>query len=338
MTDIRDRISQRLDALDIKPRAASLASGMSADAIRDIFRRPENSPTLTTIEKLAVGLKTNPRWLAFGEGDPEGDGSVLSMKGQYFDIIDRVENQIEKLGLSENDLAALTGGENLIEALRLATRNNQPIKVAVPITNRLAKALGLHPTWLFTGLGLPRDQKGNELEGEVSEPETVRLVPEASLVEAVWLGYVEAGSWREVSEFTDLELDDLTRVFRPRYTDYPEVRIVSATVRGDSMNALEKMPMPEGTVIVGLEFEGLKNRVPLRTGMVVIVEQKRDGGLLIERSVKQLEIYEDRYEFHPRSTNPKHKPIIVKHHLEEDGRREVSILAWIRSVHTDLPY
>ncbi|WP_375458861.1 LexA family protein [uncultured Enterovirga sp.] len=41
---------------------------MSADAIRDIFRRPENSITLETIEKLAVGLQTTPEWLAYGSG------------------------------------------------------------------------------------------------------------------------------------------------------------------------------------------------------------------------------------------------------------------------------
>ena len=70
-SDIRERIQMRLDALEISPRAASIASGMSADAIRSIFRNPENSPTLETIEKLAVGLKTTADWLAFGTGPIE---------------------------------------------------------------------------------------------------------------------------------------------------------------------------------------------------------------------------------------------------------------------------
>jgi hypothetical protein len=77
-------------------------------------------------------------------------------------------------------------------------------------------------------------------------------------------------------------------------------------VVGDSMNALKPRP------ICWRPSDRDRVRVTswasaLRNGMVVVVEQTQQGGHLRERSVKQLEIFEDRYEFHPRSTNRKHE-------------------------------
>ncbi len=45
----------------------------------------------------------------------------------------------------------------------------------------------------------------------------------------------------------------------------------------------------------------------------------RHGGHERKWSVKQLDIYEDRMEFHPRSTNPRHKPIIKRDNLADNG-------------------
>lgn len=68
---IRDRIQTRLDALGKTPRAASLEAGMSADAIRGIFRSTDSSPTVETLNKLAGPLQTTPEWLAFGVDEVE---------------------------------------------------------------------------------------------------------------------------------------------------------------------------------------------------------------------------------------------------------------------------
>jgi len=63
------RIELRLKALGISARRASLDSGMSPDAIRDLQRKPDNSPTLETIRKLAIGLQTTQEWLAYDIDD-----------------------------------------------------------------------------------------------------------------------------------------------------------------------------------------------------------------------------------------------------------------------------
>jgi transcriptional regulator with XRE-family HTH domain len=151
-------------------------------------------------------------------------------------------------------------------------------------------------------------------------------------------GIVEAGAFRPVDEFGDEE--PRPRAL-PRDPDYPWAEVATFDVGGDSMNALKPRPIMAGDQLVCLKFESLKGRVPIRDGMVVVVEQARDGGHLRERSVKQVEIYEDRVEFHPRSTNPKHKPIVIPWKMftgeeQEDGRK-VEILAIVRSIFNSLP-
>ena len=53
--------------------------------------------------------------------------------------------------------------------------------------------------------------------------------------------------------------------------------------------------------------------------------------------MKQIEIHEDRTEFHPRSTNPKHKPIVVQRNFTADDGVEVEVIALVRRVVNDLP-
>lgn len=68
---ITDRVRRRLAELGISASKASRNAGMSADLIRDMERKPDNSPTIKTITALAGSLKVSPEWLAFGTGDPD---------------------------------------------------------------------------------------------------------------------------------------------------------------------------------------------------------------------------------------------------------------------------
>ncbi|MCW2317233.1 SOS-response transcriptional repressor LexA (RecA-mediated autopeptidase) [Rhodoblastus acidophilus] len=60
------RLLAEVDQDGRSPAAISVAAGLNAGMIRDIVRRPHQSPTLATIEKLASELKTSPEWLAYG--------------------------------------------------------------------------------------------------------------------------------------------------------------------------------------------------------------------------------------------------------------------------------
>ncbi len=127
------------------------------------------------------------------------------------------------------------------------------------------------------------------------------------------------------------------RTFDARDPDFPQARLFASDVVGDSMNDLKPRPILPGDRIIWVRFEDLAGRVPLRDGMVVVVEQSKDGGQLRERSVKQLLIFEDHYELQPRSTNARHKPIMVQRDLHADDGRSVEIIGLVRKTMNTIP-
>jgi SOS-response transcriptional repressor LexA len=82
--DVLERIDRRLEALGLSPRKASIDAGLGPDAIRDLKRKPESSPTLRTLSALAPVLRTTVAWLAeeVGPEDPEGADNTIPVWGQ----------------------------------------------------------------------------------------------------------------------------------------------------------------------------------------------------------------------------------------------------------------
>lgn len=148
------------------------------------------------------------------------------------------------------------------------------------------------------------------------------------------VGKVEAGAFHEVDEFDQSEPVTLTL---PRDEKFPNARQIAFDVSGDSMNDLKPRPILSGDRAVCVSYEDIAHQVVLREGMVVIVQRTRDAGHFREWSVKQIEIHEDRTEFHPRSTNPKHKPIVVQRNFTADDGIEVEVIALVRRVVNDMP-
>ena len=163
-------------------------------------------------------------------------------------------------------------------------------------------------------------------------PELTRV--HSGMIEIPNAGHVEAGAFRAAPDFSDVEEEPTLGLPDPKF---PWARLVSFSVGGDSMNRLNPRPILAGDKIICVDFEDLDGRVPLRDGMVVVVERTRDGGHLREWSVKQLELYTDRMEFHPRSTNAKHKPIVVPLDDEADDGKTVRILALVRQITNEIP-
>ncbi|CAH1670584.1 MULTISPECIES: S24 family peptidase [unclassified Chelatococcus] len=233
-SDIRERLQQRLDELGLSMRAASLKAGMSADAIRDIFRKDSSSPSLRTMERIAIALETTAEWLAFGIGNPAPSGAT---------------------------------------AAPLASNRLRQIVVAGP---------------------------------------------------------VQAGWFREVDEFTQDEPETLYDEPDP---EFPQARLVAFAVHGDSMNAAAP-PIPDGSRVICVDFDD--TGLAISDGMIVVVERTKEDGSLREWSVKEVEFHDDRIEYHPRSTNPKHRPIVVSHDPEADDGT-VRILALVRRVSLPVP-
>lgn len=190
---------------------------------------------------------------------------------------------------------------------------------------RYARKFQVALGWLITGKGDPKGG-GDEVPRQ--------LVPvSGSIGEYVVAGAVEAGSFHEVTEFFD---DEMPAIHAPIDPKYPEARRMAFRVRGDSMNKATPPILPGGYILC-VDYEDLNNTVPLRDGMKVVIERTKFGGQMREWSVKEVEVYEDRNEFHPRSDNPKHKPIIVKKDFEPDDGEEVRVLALVRSVYYEEP-
>lgn len=170
------------------------------------------------------------------------------------------------------------------------------------------------------------------LAGTPDKPELKMI--DQGMVPVPVIGKTEAGSFREADEF-----DQSEQVFisLPRDDRFPGARQLAFDVEGDSMNALKPRPIFPGDRAVGVAYEDVAHEATLRDGMVVVVQRTRDGGHTREWSIKQVEIYEDRTEFHPRSTNSKHKPIVITRDMHADEGTAVEIIMLVRRIVNDLP-
>ncbi|KAA0684553.1 helix-turn-helix domain-containing protein [Neorhizobium sp. P12A] len=155
-----------------------------------------------------------------------------------------------------------------------------------------------------------------------------------AIIAARVAGIVEAGSFREVDEFDQSEPE---QIMLPRDERFPRARLLVFDCNGDSMNDLRPRPIFPGDRLVCISYEDVEGEVELRSGMIVVVQRERDGGHFREWSVKQLELFADRAEFHPRSTNPKHKPIVVRRDHDADDGVTVQVIALVRRVMNEMP-
>jgi transcriptional regulator with XRE-family HTH domain len=229
---------------------------------------------------------------------------------------ERLDQERQALGWSDAELARRAGIEYAAINKYLHGKIAQPRGQTM---QKLADAIGKSLLWLRDGL--------------TTDDATVTLSTRRSTAAAL-VGKVEAGTFREIDEFDQSER---ILVDTPVDDRFPNARQLVFDVAGDSMNALKPRPIFEGDRVVGVAYEDIAHEFPLRDGMVVVVERTRDGGQYREWSVKQLELFIDRAEFHPRSTNPRHKPIVVDRNLYADDGTKVEIIALVRRISNELP-
>lgn len=160
----------------------------------------------------------------------------------------------------------------------------------------------------------------------------VHQVSEGRLVAVTVAGPVQAGSFVPIDEFDQSEPEVF---YEPADAQFPRARRTAFDVLGDSMNDLRPVPILPGSRIIAVNYADIG--IPLRDNMVVVVQQERDAGFLREWSVKQIELTDDTIIFHPRSTNSRHKPIVVDRNLKADDGRTVEILALVREIKNTLP-
>lgn len=145
-----------------------------------------------------------------------------------------------------------------------------------------------------------------------------QLLPQAGAAEANvegirYGGIVEAGTFRKVNSLNqDAEYEIVPLPPSPLY---PVGAQYAFRVEGDSMN-LEMLPGMWVQAVDVNVWERLNGEPD--DGKFVVVELRRNGDSERELCVKQLRLFRDRYELHPRSTNPEHKPIAIPYEAADD--------------------
>jgi transcriptional regulator with XRE-family HTH domain len=145
---------------------------------------------------------------------------------------------------------------------------------------RIAGALGVAESWLRYGVSNPDEH--------VLPAGRMGLLP---------IRYrVAAGLWAEVDDLQDAPIGISPMIPDERFA-YDEQW--AELVVGDSFDK----EYPEGTIVHVRNAFGLD---PLASnGKVVVVERRRAGGFLIERTLKQIAVTKGKVELWPRSNNPK---------------------------------
>jgi transcriptional regulator with XRE-family HTH domain len=239
------------------------------------------------------------------------------------DLADRIDRRLKKVGMSARAASLEAGLSDAFVRNILKGKSQSP---RAENFEALARVLRTTSTWLLKG-------EGPEEPDVLREPlpsgdSTIEDLPSrGSFRFAKVDGPVQAGAFLALEAFDD-DLGEV--VSAPRDPVFPFARQRAYRVKGDSMNQALPSPMNDGDIIICAVWEDLG--LEPRDGLNVVVQQTTADGQLRERSVKELKVFPDRAEFHPRSTNKAHKPIVMRRDHHTDDGKEVTILALVRFV------
>lgn len=196
-------------------------------------------------------------------------------------------------------------------------------------------------------LGVSRGAVGNWEQGKGIKRENLQAIAERYSVSFDWLvtgssstlslpisrpvdgipkfaGFVQAGGWLAVDEYFNQDTYQVPEIV-VRQPQYNKVRQFAYQVRGDSVDLAG---IHDGEWIVAADAADYIDQYgDLESGDLVVVERTRYQGAERELTVKEIRYYRDRYELHPHSSNPAHKPIIVAHDEHPNDETEVRIVA-----------
>lgn len=180
------------------------------------------------------------------------------------------------------------------------------------VAMQYGKAFKVSPAWLLTG----------EITDSSDSPKELSELP--------LLGVVEAGTWREADNMGT----EPTKIAAPRDARYPKSNQYLLEVRGISMDRCKPIPLMPGTLIRCVDFRS--GEISLKTGQIVVVERKRDGGHLIETTVKRVSLFADRTELHPESSSPAHQPITIYNTGHGQDRTTIEVIAIVTAIISEI--
>lgn len=167
-----------------------------------------------------------------------------------------------------------------------------------------------------------------ELTGEDDQPASGSIASGQIGYERLHVRWqAEAGLWREI----DIDQSEPEEYLVPIPAGRRPLERFLSRVHGDSMN---RAHIYDGDTVVCINWIQLDE--PMKDGQIVLVQRSRNGGHMIETTVKVLRVLMDRYELHPRSTNPVHKPIVVMRGDGDSDGQHIEILGLVESVYRPL--
>lgn len=232
-------------------------------------------------------------------------------------VLQRIQMRLDELGLTEAGAAKAAGlGASAIRNIREGKSQSPRLDTV----RKLAPTLQVSPEWLAFGA---EDEALLKAQSETAarEPSLLRV-----------LGEVAAGRWLEIDEFVDEPLYEPVSVSPDKR--WPAEHQYGLVVRGDSINRFAH----DGDVLVCVSAIPVRYRP--KDGDLVIVELRRNAGLLRQRTAKRYLRTETHVELWPDSDHDRwQKPIIIPKGLtpleffleEEGGGIEAEIVAFVVS-------
>lgn len=219
----------------------------------------------------------------------ESPRPVWNIRGMAESMIDRIDQRLKALDLSETAAAKAAGlSESYIRDMR--RKNVNPTYKNVV---KLAKVLQCSPDFLLEG-------------AEEKKTAHYRMTPTPIV------GLVKAGAWKDIS--VESQSTDYETIDAPHNERFPNARQYALKVEGDSMNEV----VPDGHFAICVDFA--ETGLAPEHGMIVHVEQRIAGTHIIETTLKEIERKNGKYRLIPRSTNRSHKP------LEIDGNDKAEVI------------
>lgn len=233
-------------------------------------------------------------------------------------FVHRIRERLEATGKSVRK-AALDAGlsETALKDL-LANEKQWP---KLDTLQKLATSLETDPAWLAFG--------GDE-DIEAAKAATAAMPPASLPV----VGEVAAGRWLEADDHVDVPPYDPVPV-QPD-SRWPVEAQYGLMVRGTSLNRVAL----DGDILACVD--AITARYRPREDDLVIVEMRRNAGLLRQMTAKRYMRLSTHIELWPDSDDPRWQtPIIIPHHEDglssavedEDGRIEVRIKAMVTWIH-----
>ncbi len=210
-------------------------------------------------------------------------------------IMNRIEARLEALGITRAEAERRSGSyRGMIHQIG-AGKSRMPSADRI---QRLAEALSCDVEYLM---------------GQQPEVKKIAGARQVSTSAIPIAGKVEAGRFITADDFFDEANAEMIEA--PRHHRFQGAKHCAFEVQGDSMT---EVGILHGDYVIAVAWDDT-GYMPI-SGMIVIVEQSRNGGHLIERTVKEVEVRRDGIALIPRSKNPIHKEIFLPKSHADDGK------------------